>query len=76
MIDKMTDGTIHPGDFPKVTSTGKTETVAGYTCQHWLVGDKQDTDICMAKGLGYLVVVAENPGASSTSCKNSPSATR
>ncbi len=42
------------GDFPKVTSTGKTETIAGFTCQHWLIGDKQDTDVCMAKGLGYF----------------------
>lgn len=40
------------GDFPKVTSTGKTETIAGFTCQHWLIGDKQD--VCLAKGLGYF----------------------
>lgn len=43
-----------PGDTFKVTSTGKTETVAGFTCQHWLFGDKQDMDICMAQGLGYF----------------------
>jgi hypothetical protein len=53
MAGKMTDGKDFSSDFPKVTSTGKTETVAGYTCQHWLIGDKQDMDICMAKGLGY-----------------------
>jgi len=41
-----------PIDFPKVTSTGKTETIAGYNCEHWLIGDK--TDVCMAKGLGYF----------------------
>jgi hypothetical protein len=41
-------------DFPKVTSTGKTETVAGFTCQYWLFGDKQDTEVCIAKGLGYF----------------------
>jgi len=35
---------------PKVTSTGKTETIAGYTCKHWLIDDK--TDVCMAQGLG------------------------
>ena len=40
------------GDFPKVTSTGETETIAGFTCRHWLIGDK---DVCMAKGLGYFV---------------------
>lgn len=38
----------------KVTSTGKTETVAGLTCQHWLIGDEQNMDVCMAKGLGYF----------------------
>jgi hypothetical protein len=39
--------------FPKVTSTGESETVAGFTCRHWLIGDNQDLDVCMAKGLGY-----------------------
>ena len=39
-------------DFPKVSSTGKTETVAGIKCEHWLVGDKMD--MCVAKGLGYF----------------------
>ncbi|HZF38075.1 MAG TPA: DUF4412 domain-containing protein [Blastocatellia bacterium] len=39
-------------DFPKVTSTGKTETIAGITCQHWLIGDKMD--MCLAQGLGYF----------------------
>jgi hypothetical protein len=38
-------------DFPKVTSTGETETIAGFTCSHWLIGDK---DVCMSKGLGYF----------------------
>jgi hypothetical protein len=39
--------------FPKVTSTGETETIAGFNCRHWLIGDSQDLDVCMAKGLGY-----------------------
>jgi hypothetical protein len=39
-------------DFPKVTSAGKTETIAGVTCQHWLIGDKMD--MCLAQGLGYF----------------------
>ena len=39
-------------DFPKVTSTGRTETIAGVTCQHWLIGDKMD--MCLAQGLGYF----------------------
>lgn len=38
--------------FPKVTSTGKTEQIAGLTCQHWRIGDT--TDVCLAQGLGYF----------------------
>src|SRR5262249_21854861 len=54
MAEEMTkvSGKNSPMDFPKVTSTGKTETVAGLSCEHWLIGDK--TDVCMAKGLGYF----------------------
>jgi hypothetical protein len=54
MAEEMTkgDGKDSPLDFPKVTSTGKTETIAGITCEHWLIGD--NADACMAKGLGYF----------------------
>ncbi|MBS1788444.1 MAG: DUF4412 domain-containing protein [Acidobacteria bacterium] len=38
----------------KATATGKTETIAGHTCTHWILGDKQDMDVCLAKGLGYF----------------------
>jgi hypothetical protein len=38
----------------KATSTGKTETIAGFNCEHWLMGERQDTDVCLAKGLGYF----------------------
>lgn len=40
--------------FPKITPTGKEETIAGYTCEHWLMGDSQEIDMCIAKGLGYF----------------------
>lgn len=40
--------------FPKLTSTGRRETIAGHECEHWLIGDKQDIDMCVAKGLGYF----------------------
>lgn len=45
-----------PGEtkFPKLTATGKTETIAGHTCEHYLMGDKQEIDMCVAKGLGYF----------------------
>jgi hypothetical protein len=38
--------------FPKLTDTGRQETIAGYPCEHWLVGDVQVIDMCVAKGLG------------------------
>ena len=40
--------------FPRLTPTGKQETIAGYTCEHWLMGDNQELDMCVAKGLGYF----------------------
>jgi Domain of unknown function (DUF4412) len=40
--------------FPRLTDTGKQETIAGYTCEHWVMGEKQNMDICIAKGLGYF----------------------
>ena len=39
---------------PKLTATGQKETIAGYTCEHYLVGDQQNMDICVAKGLGFF----------------------
>jgi len=38
----------------KATSTGKTETIAGFSCEHWLMGERQETDVCLARGLGYF----------------------
>jgi hypothetical protein len=40
------------GTPPPITDTGKTDTVAGYTCQYYIVGDTQQTEVCAAKGLG------------------------
>jgi hypothetical protein len=41
-----------PIDLPKVTSNGKTETIAGHTCQYWQFGNKME--MCLAQGLGYF----------------------
>lgn len=49
--------------FPKLTATGKQETIAGYTCEHWIMGDKQDLDMCVAKGLGYFGMGGQGKGA-------------
>ncbi len=40
--------------FPKMTKTGKKETIAGHPCEHWLMGDDQKMDVCLAKGLGFF----------------------
>jgi len=39
-------------DFTKLTPTGKTETIAGVSCEHWTLDNKMD--MCLAKGLGYF----------------------
>ncbi|MGH7702291.1 MAG: DUF4412 domain-containing protein [Gemmatimonadales bacterium] len=38
----------------KLTDEGTKETIAGYTCENYLVGDAQDMEMCVAKGLGYF----------------------
>lgn len=48
--------------FPKLTDTGRQETIAGHTCEHWLMGDKQDLDMCVAKGLGYFGMGGQGGG--------------
>jgi hypothetical protein len=39
---------------PKFMPTGETETIAGHSCEHYRFEDQQKTDICLAKGLGYI----------------------
>jgi Domain of unknown function (DUF4412) len=49
-------------EFPKLTSTGKQETIAGHVCEHWLMGENQEVDICVAKGLGYFGMGGQSAG--------------
>jgi len=48
-------GTTAPPEYPpKITKTGKTDTVAGYTCEIWDIastepGDKSKADVCVAQ---------------------------
>jgi hypothetical protein len=49
-------------EFPKLTNTGKKETIAGHDCEHWLMGEKQEVDICVAKGLGYFGMGGQSAG--------------
>jgi hypothetical protein len=37
---------------PPLTKTGKSETIAGHSCDHYLMGEDQDMDVCAASGLG------------------------
>ncbi len=47
---------------PKITKVGTSETIAGRTCDNYLVGDKQDMEVCAAKGLGFYMS-GGGPGA-------------
>jgi hypothetical protein len=53
-MSRMAKGRSSPESqtFPKLTDTGKEETIAGYPCHDWLIGDKQIIEVCVAKGLG------------------------
>lgn len=54
-------------EFPKLTSTGRQETIAGYACEHWLMGENQDVvDMCVAKGLGYFGMGGQSSGGLSS----------
>lgn len=54
---------------PKITRTGKTETIAGYSCEHVSIEAEHETnDVCMTKGLGALMNLSGGMGL-----KNAPS---
>ncbi|MEZ4457330.1 MAG: DUF4412 domain-containing protein [Gemmatimonadales bacterium] len=42
------------GTPPKITATGRSETVAGVSCEHYLIEhEDEQLDMCVAKGLGF-----------------------
>ena len=44
---------------PKVTKTGRTETIAGHKCEHWIIqAEGEESDVCVAKGLGKFFGMA------------------
>ncbi|MGE0439842.1 MAG: DUF4412 domain-containing protein [Gemmatimonadales bacterium] len=49
---------------PKITATGRTETVAGVSCEHYLIEHEgEQMDMCVAKGLGFGMFGSPNmPG--------------
>lgn len=38
----------------KPTPTGKRETIAGHECEHWLIENEQEVDMCVARGMGFF----------------------
>jgi hypothetical protein len=55
-IDEMRamGGDIAPSADFTVTPTGRTETVAGHACEHYLIEQgEQRSDVCAASGLGF-----------------------
>lgn len=55
MAEGVSRDDTRPEKFPKFVKTGKKETIAGYPCEHWLIGEGADQmDMCLAKGLGFF----------------------
>lgn len=54
------------GKPPKLTATGKTETIAGHTCEVYRFaeeeGKPETMEMCVAKGLGYFMMGAGGGG--------------
>jgi hypothetical protein len=42
----------------KITATGGKETVAGRGCDDYLVGAKQDIEVCATKGMGFFQIAS------------------
>ena len=45
-----------PGSMPKITATGRKETIAGHECEYYVMGDKGEMEVCSAKGLGMFMM--------------------
>jgi hypothetical protein len=45
-----------PPAMPKITATGRKETIAGHECEYYVMGDKGDMEVCSAKGLGMFMM--------------------
>jgi hypothetical protein len=66
-VDMNTIGGQATSAPPKITHTGKMDTVAGYKCEHVTVtAEDGDTDVCMAQGLGGFMMPAGGRGGSAT----------
>lgn len=67
MVMDMKAGAGRPGEqsreAPKITKVGTSETIAGRACDNYLIGEKQDMEVCAAKGLGFYMSGGGGPGA-------------
>jgi hypothetical protein len=41
---------------PKITATGRKETIAGHECEYYVMGEKGESEVCSAKGLGMFMM--------------------
>jgi hypothetical protein len=55
MAQRMEQGEHAHTAPPTITATGETETIAGRTCENYLVGDEPKVEICAAKGMGFFM---------------------
>jgi uncharacterized protein DUF4412 len=63
---------------PKITSTGRHETIAGHDCEHVIMTSGRDhsqVDMCVARGMGYYMSGGgSGPGAAQSFWSNIPNA--
>jgi hypothetical protein len=52
---------------PAIKATGRKETIAGHECEYYVMGDKGETEICSAKGLGMFMMGQSPMGGGSAS---------
>jgi uncharacterized protein DUF4412 len=52
---------------PTIKATGRKETIAGHECEYYVMGDKGETEICSAKGLGMFMMGQSPMGGGSAS---------
>ena len=56
-----------PRAMPKITATGRKETIAGHECEYYVMGEKGDMEVCSAKGLGMFMMGQSPMGGGSAS---------
>ena len=54
-LNRMRQRTQADTSEQQFTATGRKETIAGHECEHYLTGTGQNTDMCVATGLGYYL---------------------